>query len=239
MSVYITGDTHGRFYRIEAFCEQTELLNKDWIIILGDVSLNYYLGKKDVDLKTRLVQTVPAKLFCIHGNHECRPSEELGYHVIDYSDECVSGKFWYDERYPNQFFAIDGEIYKITTNENALTVLVCGGAYSVDKYYRLESGYAWWPDEQPDEATKQKVIEAARDNHIDMMLTHTCPKRFVPTELFLPDIDQSTVDTSTEEFFDKLYDSFDDKPIWFFGHFHSDKLTPDYVMLYAYVIELR
>lgn len=238
MSVYITGDTHGRFYRLEYFCEQTKLSDKDWIIILGDVGLNYYLGKKDVIAKTGLAQIIPAKLFCIHGNHECRPSEELGYHIIDYSDECVSGKFWYDERYPNQFFAIDGEIYKITSGDKTHTVLVCGGAYSVDKHYRLEQGYAWWPDEQPDEATKKKVMEVAKNNHIDIVLTHTCPKRFVPTDLFLSGIDQSTVDNSTEEFLDELYDGFVEKPAWFFGHFHDDRITKDYTMLCTRIVEL-
>lgn len=29
------------------------------------------------------------------------------------------------------------------------------GAYSVDKYYRLERGWSWFADEQPNEVTKQ------------------------------------------------------------------------------------
>ena len=76
---------------------------------------------------------------------------------------------------------------------------------------------------------------------IDIMLTHTCPLRFEPKELFLNGIDQSTVDQSTEEFFDDLYEQFpaDRKPMWYFGHFHGDKYTDDYVMLFDDVIELK
>ena len=32
-----------------------------------------------------------------------------------------------------------------------------GGAYSVDKFYRLANDWGWWPDEQPDEATKLRT----------------------------------------------------------------------------------
>lgn len=81
----------------------------------------------------------------------------------------------------------------------------------------------------------------ASQNQIDIMLTHTCPLRFEPKELFLDCIDQSTVDTSTEEFFDDLYEQFpaDHKPMWYFGHFHGDKYTDDYVMLFWDIIELK
>ena len=32
-----------------------------------------------------------------------------------------------------------------------------GGAYSIDKHYRLAMGYGWWPDEQPSPQVKEKV----------------------------------------------------------------------------------
>ena len=155
---------------------------------------------------------------------------------------------WKSE-HPNQYFAIDGAIYVIQTSERTLNALVCGGAYSVDKYYRLQRGWNWWPDEQPNELTKGLVRFMATRYPIDIMLTHTCPLRFEPKELFLNGIDQSTVDTSTEEFFDQsieeffdnLYEQFpaDQKPMWYFGHFHGDKYTDDYVMLYNDIIELK
>lgn len=32
-----------------------------------------------------------------------------------------------------------------------------GGAYSIDKMFRLIYGYGWWGDEQPSEEIKQYV----------------------------------------------------------------------------------
>ena len=32
-----------------------------------------------------------------------------------------------------------------------------GGAYSIDKHYRLAMGYGWWSDEQPSPQVKEKV----------------------------------------------------------------------------------
>lgn len=147
----------------------------------------------------------------------------------------------WDAKYPNQYFAIDGAVYKIQTSERTLNALVCGGAYSVDKFYRLQFRANWWPDEQPNELTKGLVRLMATRYPINIMLTHTCPLRFEPKELFLDCIDQSTVDTSTEEFFDELYEQFpaDQKPMWYFGHFHGDKYTDDYVMLFNDIIELK
>ena len=44
--------------------------------------------------------------------------------------------------YPNILFAKDGEIFNIEDTKH----LVSGGAYSVDKFYRLSRGYGWWED---------------------------------------------------------------------------------------------
>ena len=57
--------------------------------------------------------------------------------------------------YPNILFARDGEIYNFNDNK----VLVIGGAYSVDKFYRLRMGYKWYASEQPDEATKENILK--------------------------------------------------------------------------------
>ena len=147
---------------------------------------------------------------------------------------------WHAE-HPNQYFAIDGAVYTIFTSDRVLTALVCGGAYSVDKDYRLRRGWHWWPDEQPNELTKGLVRLMAVEKQIDIMLTHTCPLRFEPTELFISGIDQNTVDKSTEQFFDEIYSLFPayQEPMWYFGHFHGNKYTDEYVMLFDDIMELK
>lgn len=70
--VYLTGDTHGRFDRIEAFCHRREVEQENTFVILGDVGLNYFGDFRDQQRKAQLSQ-LPCTFFCIHGNHEQRP----------------------------------------------------------------------------------------------------------------------------------------------------------------------
>lgn len=246
MAIYITGDIHGdtsRFLELKYFCKDTP--DAEWIICLGDVGLNYYGKDSNGEQYIKKVASeIPAKLFCIHGNHERRPSREDGYQIVEVEEGSIQGFMWWNSDYPNQYFAVDSCEYMINTSTGEKRALVCGGAYSVDKYYRLKRGWNWFADEQPTEIEKKLTMMAAKDASnvpIDIMLTHTCPLRFEPTELFLDGIDQSTVDTSTEEFFDELYDAFpaDHKPMWYFGHFHGNKYTDKYVMLFDDIIELK
>ena len=187
--VYMTGDTHGQFERVIEFCARREVEPENTFVILGDAGLNYYNDRRDRKKKDQLAQ-VPITFFCLHGNHEMRPSEELGYEVAEYH----GGKVWMQPAYPNILFAIDGEVYDFNGN----SCIVIGGAYSVDKYYRLARGWSWFPDEQPSEEIKAKVerVLAERNWKIDIVLSHTGPLKYEPTEVFLPMIDQSTVDKS-------------------------------------------
>lgn len=70
--IYIAGDTHGQFGRVEAFCERFETKKEEILIILGDAGINFSGGRRD-SLKKRLLESLPITLFCIHGNHEQRP----------------------------------------------------------------------------------------------------------------------------------------------------------------------
>lgn len=71
--IYITGDTHGDMNRIVRFFERMETSQEDIMIILGDVGLNYYGDSRDRRNKEK-VANLPITLFCIHGNHERRPT---------------------------------------------------------------------------------------------------------------------------------------------------------------------
>ncbi len=39
--IYLTGDTHGEFARIEAFCKRFGTCKDDVMIILGDAGINF------------------------------------------------------------------------------------------------------------------------------------------------------------------------------------------------------
>ena len=95
-------------------------------------------------------------------------------------------------------------------------------AYSVDKFYRLSRGMKWWPDEQPSPEIKEYVEKQLDEKEIDVVFTHTCPAKYIPTECFLSGIDQSKVDNSTEEWLDTIEYKVNYEA-WYLGHWHTDK----------------
>lgn len=97
-------------------------------------------------------------------------------------------------------------------------------AYSVDKYYRLSKGYKWFEDEQPSDEVKRRVEKKLEgmDWTVDYVLSHTAPIRYEPREWFLPMINQSTVDNSTEKWLDKIFENLTFEK-WYCGHYHGEK----------------
>ena len=229
--VVLTGDTHGDFERIFEFCEEYDTTTKDIMIILGDAGINYHLDGRDAQLKDEL-EELPLTLFCIHGNHEERPCNIPGYEEKQWH----GGTVLYEEDYPNILFAQDGEIYNFAGKK----AIVIGGAYSVDKYYRVSGGAPWFESEQPDEWIKDYVevqLERAKWN-VDYVFSHTVPLSFEPQEAFLPNIDRSTVDKSTERWLDTIEDRLNYEN-WYAGHFHVDWNLDKVRILYEDFLELE
>lgn len=228
--IYITGDTHRGFCRIEDFCREKNTSREDVLIILGDAGINYFGDFTDDLLKYRL-SLMPITLFCIYGNHEFRPSESIGYEVFQFH----GGAAYVQKQYPNLVFARDGEVYDFAGNQ----CLVCGGAYSVDKFYRLANGLHWFAYEQPSPSIKRRVITklAGLNYEVDIFLTHTCPFRYRPVEAFFPGIDESTIDTSTEQWFGEL-ERYIRYKNWYCGHYHIEKTIDKIRFLYTDIVEL-
>lgn len=222
--IYVTGDKHGNFDGIKEFCIKNKTTRKDVLIILGDAGINYYLNQKDKELKDSLA-LLPITLFCIHGNHEERPNKIPSYTSIKWK----KGIVYLEYEYPNILFAKDGEIYDL----NGIKTIVIGGAYSVDKQYRLATDRIWYNSEQPDDKIKNYVESQLHklDWKIDNILSHTCPKKFTPYETFLEGVDQSTFDHSTEEWLEEIEEKLE-YDHWFFGHFHTEKITGKYSIYY-------
>lgn len=229
--VYITGDKHADFSEVFDFCYDKKTSLDDVLIILGDAGINYYANYKDYYLKNSLLQ-YPITFFCIHGNHEERPENIRTYNIKIFHEGIV----YYEKDYPNILFAKDGEIY----NFNNKNVLVIGGAYSVDKSIRLARGYNWYESEQPSDEVKTKVkdVLSKRDNKIDIILSHTCPYKYLPREMFLNGIEQSKVDNSTEYFLDEIENNTDYK-LWYCGHYHTDKEIDKIIFMFNKIEEFK
>lgn len=214
--IYITGDKHADFYDVCSFGKHEETSKNDIMIILGDAGINYYSSDKDNELKEALSKTL-ITFFCIHGNHEERPENIKTYKTKIFYEGIV----YYEDKYPNILFAKDGEIY----NFNDKKVLVIGGAYSADKEYRIKYNYCWYESEQPSEETKKHILNVLKKNNnkVDIILSHTCPLKYEPTEVFIQGIDQTRVDKTTEIFLDKIEENVDYSK-WYCGHYHTEKV---------------
>lgn len=227
--VYYTGDIHGNAKGVVSFAKQHELTESDILVILGDVGANYFGNWRDRYCKDDLAKMKPT-ILCIHGNHERRPATLPGYTQKEWN----GGVVWCEDEYPNLLFARDGDIFDIEGTRH----LVIGGAYSVDKYYRLANNHLWFPDEQPSPEIKAYVEEQIVKHRIDIILSHTCPFKYEPREAFLPMIDQSTVDDSTERWLDEIEEMADYKA-WLCAHWHIEKKIDKLRFLFHDVVTLE
>ncbi len=218
--IYITGDTHGDFSDLVRDSARKGITENDLLIILGDAGLNYDNGEYDIQARKEL-SVVSADVLCIRGNHERRPNSpdiRWKYEMKSW----MGGNVFVQSAYPRILFAPDGSRYSLNGRE----FLVIGGAYSVDKPYRLAHGYSWFPDEQLTDSEKKAITEnvTSHGNHEDIILSHTCPYNYQPLDCFLPGIDQRHVDKSTESFLQYILDSLEDSySALYCGHWHIDR----------------
>jgi 3-oxoacid CoA-transferase subunit A len=201
------------------------------MIILGDAGINYYGDKRDIWFKCELSK-LPLTMFCIHGNHEQRPQNFPTYE----ENEWHGGTVYAEREFPTLLFAKDGEIFDFGGKK----AIVIGGAYSVDKSYRIANNWGWWPDEQPSETIKERVEQRLGEENwnIDVVLTHTSPLKYEPVETFIQGIDQSFVDKSTEQWLDKIEGKLTYKK-WYCGHYHTQKVIDRLRFMFEDIRELR
>ncbi len=245
---FITGDKHREFGQVKSFCLDVNTSKKDVLIILGDAGFNYYEDDRDDKLK-REISRLHVTLFCLHGNKEKRPQNVGTYGLRNF----CGGRVYYEPKYPNILFAIDGEIYTFEERK----YMVVGGAHSVDKMDCLEENKPFWEDEMPDDATKNKVESKLRseNNAIFGMMTHTCPVDYIPTEMFISarrnedvkrrpkkvnsdKIFKPDIDRSTEEWLAKIEKRINYE-VWYCGHYHVDKQIDKINMMYQEIRPLH
>lgn len=238
--VIFTGDTHGGISTITRVSNIQRNMpeykpEETMIVILGDAGLNFWLNSTDKKYKKHL-NSMGYHIYCVRGNHEQRP--ELVKNMILIEDEIVDNPVWMEEEFPNIRYFVDGSIYNLC----GYSALVIGGAYSVDKWYRLaRAGYTpeeaetanpkkcgWFKDECLTIAEMNEIAESVVGKSVDFILSHTCPISWEPTDLFLGGIDQSTVDKSMEVWLDELKDNVKWK-YYLFGHYHADRIERPYV----------
>lgn len=227
----VTGDIHGDISPLLYLIDKYSLTNNDTIVLLGDVGLNFYQNKAEEE-KKRILNNTKVQFLCIHGNHEIRPYDISTYKEYKWN----KGIVYRESKYRNINFAKDGEIYELEGTK----AIAIGGAYSVDKKERIRIGKYWWPNEQPSKETKKHVEEILAKNNwkIDIVFSHTCPKRYIPIEAYINGINQSIVDRSTEEWLGYIESKLTYNN-WYCGHWHINKRIDRMYFLFNGIVELK
>ena len=233
--VFFMGDIHGQFEWVQAFaarlaaCGQAPLDESDWIILRGDSGLNYWTEpKRAKSLKTKFIK-LPCNFFIVKGNHEERAEilakrypQNWNKNLIP-ANNAVQGLVLQEFAYPNIYYALDTpSVYDI----KGYKTFVIPGAYSADKPYRIANGLEWFASEQLSDAEQAMGRQIAYANqHFDFILSHTCPSEYEPTDLYLPTINQSTVDKTMEWYLNDI-NHITKSNFWLFGHYHQFRVYP-------------
>lgn len=214
--ILVTGDIHGEVHRVADAVARFGLSSEDTVVLLGDTGMNYYGNKCGDHHRKKRLNNLGVTMFCVHGNHEMRPETIVTYHETKWH----GGTVYVEDEFHNLLFAKDGEVYEVAGKK----AIVIGGAYSVDKWYRLQRNLHWFPDEQPSVEIKNRVEQKLDELgwKVDLVWTHTCPEKYTPREAFLSGVNQAAVDNSTEQWLDTIEDRLEYKA-WYCGHWHINK----------------
>ena len=233
--VYALGDIHGKWQIVRDFYLtnkiQENFTKEDTLILLGDAGLNYFFNYRDEQPKQKLGK-FPFTYFVIRGNHEERPSICAAKNPELWHTETYWGNTVYVEnQFPHIKYALDEvALYEIPTNNeqnSVIRTLVIPGAYSVDKYYRLQNGWSWFEGEQLTAAEMKRGLDLiySLGNEVDLVLSHTFPILFEPTDLFLPMVDQNMFDKTMERYLGQIEYQLQYK-LMLWGHFHAIREYP-------------
>lgn len=232
--IFVTGDVHGEMQDLVYRAKCAKVTENDLIIILGDCGFeisSYFeeggkISQRDVSRQIWTRDNIPAMIFCVQGNHETPFNEMHGNRISLLGGNAIESNGIY--------FALNGEEYII----NDKKFLVLGGAYSVDKFYRLRNGYPWWEREQPTNKEREEVLLKVKGKEYDYILSHTCPYSFRPVDAFLSGLSQTDIDTSQEEFLQNVYNSISFNK-WYCGHWHIEKEIDKIRFMYQEIKEIK
>lgn len=208
--IILIGDIHGEFsrlnYDIKRYCHQNA-----YLIQVGDTGFGFKHPNEEKFLLKPLQETLQNNnlhLYMIRGNH-CNPSyfkkenHPYGYENItllpDYSELDLLGK----------------------------SILLVGGAVSVDRRFRVE-GRSYWSDEEF--ALKLENEFPYKDRQYDLVVTHTRPgvcgafKGFDNIKYWCDqdyDLQNDLIEESQK--LDYLYEHTKPKN-WAYGHFHKSNI---------------
>lgn len=208
--IICTGDLHGELSRlIKLNTILVNQLNKDDIlIVLGDFGMIW--NEATMMKKLEAIGRLPFTVAFLDGNHENFNLLKRTERIIEWNG-ARAGLLPY-----NIIHLLRGEIYEI----NNKRIGVCGGADSVDKWWRTE-GTSWWADEQITEQDYNNFkTNLGTNNKIDIMLSHDCPTEILPIVKLYSGVNDGAITNSQKQL--QKINTIADISKWYFGHWHID-----------------
>lgn len=196
--------------------------------------ISFLILHHDEELKKKLGK-YPFTYFIVRGNHEERPSICAEKNPNKWHKESFwNGFVWVENNYPYikyaedfvSFYYIPAGLEYVSPENSSdddieiqkyYKTLIIPGAYSVDKYRRLEAGWSWFPQEQLSKSERLAGLSLIEQQgwKCDLVLSHTCPIIYEPTDLFLSVVDQSMVEKDMERYLGQIEYQLDYKAwIW-------------------------
>lgn len=221
--VFVIGDRHGEEdgFSDDKLPGQASWTTDDIVIVPGDFGYVMRGEKNNLPEKNKLdalAQKPYTILFC-DGNHE-------GFDYLEeYPEEIRYGAPV--RRIRNNIFWLQrGFIYTIAHK----TFFVMGGAYSLDKAFRLKyyiicGEKIWFSQELPSPEEYRRAILNLQnaDMKVDYIITHTAPRTIIPRVICSP---PNPHDAELTGFLDWVYHECSFSK-WFCGHFHVDMTVND------------
>lgn len=221
--IRITGDIHGDPVRfIENNMGDNEWTSEDVLIVCGDFGFVFRNNDSEKEILDYLEKEKPYTICFCDGNHENFPA------IYSYPEEEWNGGQIHRIR-RNIVHLMRGQIYEI---ENK-SFFVFGGAYSIDKGWRIE-GVSWWPEEQPTEEEYAIGLDNLKKHNfkVDFIITHTAPQAIVEKMIAKqPWNIRSSFEMNYRDYKlmgylgEVLYKT--EFKHWYFGHWHFDTLIDE------------
>lgn len=181
MKLMFLGDVHGSGDWLDLACEIARENDVDWVVQVGDFGYweHRQNGREFLDSASKSAEKYDLQIVFVDGNHENHTMLRLNYGPGGNLHELTPDGFW--KVRDRVYYAPRGHRW----TWEGVTFLALGGAYSVDKEWRIAEmrkkakytqnvgKYAlWWPEEL---ITDEEVETAIAGGLVDIMVCHDAP----------------------------------------------------------------
>jgi predicted phosphodiesterase len=160
--VLVAGDTHGNLPHFRSLIDVAKREGCQRIVQVGDFGYwpHYAPFHEQVN---RLAMEAGVTVYWLDGNHENFDALEEAINTEAPSPQQMLAELWYLPR-------------GCTWEWDGCRFMALGGAYSIDKDYRVE-GQSWWPQEL---LTTPQVVRAMGRGPVNVLFTHDAPEGVCP-----------------------------------------------------------